>query len=185
MKPRLKLDIGFKDLLSVFMPVAEDEASLRLNVAHSFGGDRPVVIGLSVRTLFDAALTTLIPSLKTRSIVMSAVNIETMALIAESHGLTVHAVDITPETLLPSPEGLDQALKDSGARIVVIAQLYGAVSDLSALAEVCRRHDAVLIEDAAQAFCGDFHRGDPSADLSLFSFGPVKRATALGARSRW
>lgn len=95
MKPRLKLDIGFKDLLSVFMSVAEDEASLRLDVAHSFGGDRPVVIGLSVRTLFDAALTTLIPSLKARSIVMSAVNIETMALIAESHGLTVHAVDIT------------------------------------------------------------------------------------------
>ncbi|WKL58779.1 DegT/DnrJ/EryC1/StrS family aminotransferase [Asticcacaulis sp. ZE23SCel15] len=180
MKPRLKLDIGFKDLLSVFMPVAVDEASLRLKIAHGFGGDRPLVAGLSVRTLFDAALTTLIPELGAGSIVMSAVNIETMRMIAESHGLDVHAVDIVSETLLPTPQALEQALKDSGARIVVIAQLYGAVSDLKPLAEVCRRHEAVLIEDAAQAFCGDFHRGDPAADLSLFSFGPVKRATALG-----
>lgn len=180
MKPRLKLDIGFKDLLSVFMPVAEDEASLRLRIAQRFGGDRPVVAGLSVRTLFDAALTVLIPECDARSIVMSAVNIETMRMIAESHGLDIHAVDIVSETLLPTPQALEAALKDSGARIVVIAQLYGAVSDLAPLAEVCRRHNAVLIEDAAQAWCGDFHRGDPAADLSLFSFGPVKRATALG-----
>ena len=111
---------------------------------------------------------------------MSAVNIETMFTIAESHGLKVHALDLSTETLLPSPQALAAALRKTAARVVVLAQLYGAVSPLDEMADVCRRHGAVLIEDAAQAFSGDFHRGDPGADLSLFSFGPIKRATALG-----
>ena len=38
----------------------------------------------------------------------------------------------------------------------------------------------LLIEDAAQAYTGDDWRGEPLADVSLFSFGPVKPATALG-----
>jgi len=37
-----------------------------------------------------------------------------------------------------------------------------------------------VLEDAAQAFAGRFHRGDADADASLFSFGPIKRRTALG-----
>ena len=179
MQPRLKLDVGFDDLISVFAPVCDDPQRLKEQVATRFGGERSVVVGFSVRTLFDAALTML--GARAGSVaMMSAVNIQTMFTIAESHGLRVAALDLLPETLLPSPQALDAALHATAARIVVIAQLYGAVSPLRELAEVCRRHGAVLIEDAAQAFSGDFHKGDPDADISLFSFGPIKRATALG-----
>jgi dTDP-4-amino-4,6-dideoxygalactose transaminase len=38
----------------------------------------------------------------------------------------------------------------------------------------------VLIEDCAQAYAGPEYHGDPAADASLFSFGPIKAATALG-----
>ncbi len=179
MQPRLKLDVGFDDLLSVFAPVFDDPRRLTEQVALRFGGERSVVAGLSVRTLFDAALT-MLGARAGGVALMSAVNIETMFTIAENHGLRVAALDLLPGTLLPSPQTLDAALRATAARIVVIAPLYGAVSPLRELAEVCRRHGAVLIEDAAQAYSGDFHKGDPDADLSLFSFGPIKRATALG-----
>ena len=179
MRPRLKLDIGFNDLLSVFAPVFDKRQKLRTEVVRRFGGERAVVVGFSARTLFDAALMALnLPA--GSGAILSAVNIETMFTIVESHSLNVTGLDLVADTLLPSPQALNAALQATAARVVVIAQLYGAISPLNEIAEVCRRHGAVLIEDAAQAFSGDFHKGDPDADISLFSFGPIKRATALG-----
>ncbi|MFK8845688.1 DegT/DnrJ/EryC1/StrS family aminotransferase [Streptomyces sp. Ac-502] len=49
-----------------------------------------------------------------------------------------------------------------------------------ALAELAARRGWLLVEDCAQAYSGPDFRGDPGADVSLFSFGPIKTATALG-----
>ena len=38
----------------------------------------------------------------------------------------------------------------------------------------------MLIEDCAQAYSGGDYRGHERADVSMFSFGPIKTATALG-----
>jgi perosamine synthetase len=38
----------------------------------------------------------------------------------------------------------------------------------------------LLIEDCAQAYVGCGYAGDPLADVSMFSFGPIKTNTALG-----
>jgi perosamine synthetase len=45
---------------------------------------------------------------------------------------------------------------------------------------VARKHGVALVEDAAQAFHGDGYRGDPGSAVTMFSFGPIKTATALG-----
>ncbi len=179
MQPRLALDIGWGDLLSVFAPMPKAGRETFEADILAFWQGRAGVVGLSVRSLFLAWLgaSGLRPG---DTIVMSAVNIANMRDIVEAEGFRVHPVDIRLETLLPAPEALEAALRETGARGVVIAQLFGAVSSLKAHAEVCRRFGAVLIEDAAQAFAGDFHGGDPEADITLFSFGPIKRATALG-----
>ncbi len=183
MQPRLRLDIAVADLLSVFAPLPN---ARRRGVRDRFTAEilsfwhgRQGVVALSVRSALLAWLNVagLAPG---STIVMSAVNIASMREIVEAEGFSVHPVDIRLDTLLPDPGDLDAALRETEARCVIIAQLFGAVSRLKAHAEVCRRHRAVLIEDAAQAFAGTFHRGDPDADVSLFSFGPIKRATALG-----
>jgi dTDP-4-amino-4,6-dideoxygalactose transaminase len=41
-------------------------------------------------------------------------------------------------------------------------------------------HGLLLVEDVAQSFTGLDYRGSPAADVSLFSFGPIKTGTALG-----
>jgi dTDP-4-amino-4,6-dideoxygalactose transaminase len=61
-----------------------------------------------------------------------------------------------------------------------VAHLFGARADLEQLAEVSRREGLLLIEDCAQSFRGPDDTGSPLAEISLFSFGAIKTATALG-----
>ncbi len=176
MRPRLRLDISYADLFSVFTPLTPlNEVVSPVNIKlfpHS-------VVCLSARSAFHALLQTLaLPP--TAPIIYSAITIETMVAIAQEHGLSPHFVDIDPATMLPSAADLDALLVKTGAKVVVIAQLFGCVSSLKAHGEVCRKHGALLVEDCAQAFSGDFHLGDAAADFSLFSYGPIKRFTALG-----
>src|SRR5437762_1436909 len=51
---------------------------------------------------------------------------------------------------------------------------------LPPLAATCRRHGILLVEDCAQSFAGPPDTGDELAVVSMFSFGILKTATALG-----
>ena len=129
-----------------------------------------------MRTAFDAALQAL--DLKSGDeVVMSAVNIESMADVVRAHGVKIVPVDIDLRTLAPHPEAV-RAVITPRTRVILIAHLFGARVDLAPYATL-RGPRRVLVEDCAQAWDGDF-RGSPEADLSLFSFGPIKRRTALG-----
>jgi perosamine synthetase len=173
MRPRLLLDISYADLFSVFTPYNQAAALGDITLFP------PHVVCLSARSAFHALLQKLaLPP--AAPIIYSAITIETMVAIAQEHGLTPHFVDIAPATMLPSAADLDALLAKTGAKVVVIAQLFGCVSSLKAHGDICKKHGALLVEDCAQAFSGDFHLGDSAADFSLFSFGPIKRFTALG-----
>jgi dTDP-4-amino-4,6-dideoxygalactose transaminase len=68
-------------------------------------------------------------------------------------------------------------------RAVIIVHLYGQMSDPQAVEAFARRHDLVLIEDAAQAFGGDFN-GRPAGSVgvaSCLSFDPTKPVSAPGS----
>src|SRR4029079_15114944 len=56
----------------------------------------------------------------------------------------------------------------------------GTRVDLSAIAAVAARTGALLVEDSAQRFPCPGEIGAPLADVSLFSLGPIKTASALG-----
>jgi dTDP-4-amino-4,6-dideoxygalactose transaminase len=88
-------------------------------------------------------------------------------------------VDVDLETLSVSVESLESAVTPR-TRAVLIAHLFGSRMPLDEIVEFARSHGLVFIEDCAQAFTGDAYRGHPHADVSLFSFGPIKTATALG-----
>jgi dTDP-4-amino-4,6-dideoxygalactose transaminase len=63
---------------------------------------------------------------------------------------------------------------------VLIAHLFGTSSPLDAQIAAARRHGLLFVEDCAQAFRGRSDTGHPEADVSMFSFGTIKTATALG-----
>jgi dTDP-4-amino-4,6-dideoxygalactose transaminase len=62
---------------------------------------------------------------------------------------------------------------------VLVAHLFGSRMPVDGIARLARARGLVLIEDCAQAFTGDAWRGHRDSDACLFSFGPIKNATAL------
>jgi hypothetical protein len=102
-----------------------------------------------------------------------------MVRIIERHGLCPVSVDLDTATLEPRIELLEAAVSPR-SRAILVAHLFGGCVDLAPAATFARRHGLLLIEDCAQAFRGAGEMGDPAADVSMFSFGTLKTATAAG-----
>ena len=133
---------------------------------------------LSVRSAFDLVLQALPPGDRDE-VVFSALTHPDMVRIAEAHHLKPIPLDIDLETLAPQTHLLERVIS-SRTRVVVVAHLFGTRIDLRPIAAQARRAGALVVEDSAQCFRGPGERGDTLADVSLFSFGPIKTATALG-----
>lgn len=177
---RHRLDIGWFDLLTAawhcFTPRRVETAQVDLERYRSPAGD--VLACLSVRSGWDLLL-----SAKNWSagaeVLISALTVPDMVRIAEHHGLTAVPLDIDFDTLAPSPEALQRAITPR-TKAVVVAHLFGRRLELGPLIEAAHARGLFFVEDCAQAFAGGEYFGDDRADASLFSFGPIKTATALG-----
>jgi dTDP-4-amino-4,6-dideoxygalactose transaminase len=110
---------------------------------------------------------------------MSAMTIPDMARIVEHHGLVPIPVDLDVDTLGPNLESLRRAITPA-SRAIVVAHLCGGRLSVDPVVAEARKHGLLVIEDCAQAFDGHNYTGAPEADVSMFSFGPIKTATALG-----
>jgi perosamine synthetase len=179
MFPRHRLDITLPDmaaaLLSFGMPL--NKRRLEQDIA-SFWNREHVRVSFTVRTSLDAILTALdLPP--GSEVLMSAITIRDMVQVVLNHKLRVIPIDVRIDDLSVSAIDLEQCISDK-TRIVLIAQLFGVIADLQPIGDVCRKKGILLIEDCAQAFCGTNYRGSEYADISMFSFGPIKSSTALG-----
>ena len=132
----------------------------------------------SVRSGFHLLLTALdLPP--GSEVLFSAVTHPDMPRIAVHHGLVPVPVDLDPATLAPTSTALTRAI-GSRSRLLVVAHLFGGHVDLEPVAAACRERGIMLVEDCAQAYLGPPDAGDPAATVSMFSFGILKTATALG-----
>jgi 8-amino-3,8-dideoxy-alpha-D-manno-octulosonate transaminase len=60
------------------------------------------------------------------------------------------------QTLCLDPRSVEQAIT-SKTKAVLVVHMCGAMAQIDALAEICRRHQLTLIEDAAQAAGATYH----------------------------
>lgn len=189
MYARKRLDIGWLDLahgLTGSLTRGEESFSKR-RVESWFdagsGGSRPTrpargaLCCLSVRTGFDLYLQAL--ALPPGSeVLMSALTIPDMWKIVEHHGLVPVPIDLDPATLAPRIDLVRRAATNK-TRALLIAHLFGACVPLEPYLALARERGWVLLEDCAQSFTGSDSKGHPEADVSMFSFGPIKTAAAL------
>ena len=112
-------------------------------------------------------------------IVFSALTVPDMPRVARHHGLRPVPLDIDSATGAWDEAALKRCVGPR-TRAVVLAHLFGARVDLGPALEVVRRNGVAVVEDCAEAYAGPDWTGHAQADLSLFSFGPTKTATALG-----
>lgn len=99
-------------------------------------------------------------------------------------GATPDFADIDPETRNLSPEALESGWKED-TKAVVAVDYAGLPCDMPRIAAVARAHGAIVIEDACHGIGGGFTHegkyykigGHPWADMTTFSFHPVKTLT--------
>lgn len=96
-------------------------------------------------------------------------------------GATPVFVDIDPVTYNIDPAQIEAKITPR-TRAIIPVHLYGQMADMDAILEVARRHDLVVIEDAAQAIGAEYRgcRAGSLSDYGCFSFFPSKNLGAAG-----
>lgn len=177
---RKRIDIGWLDLLSAAVNCFRPDSRTAANNATEavWSTDDRAFVCLSVRTGLDLVLKALeLP--EGSEVLISAITILDMVRIIEHHGLVPVPIDLNTNDMSPRVDLLKRALTTK-TKAILVAQLFGGRFDLAPFVEFARQHRLILLEDCAQAFEGDRYRGNDKADVSMFSFGPIKTATALG-----
>jgi dTDP-4-amino-4,6-dideoxygalactose transaminase len=177
---RKRLDIGWGDLAYGCLECARPSPApfSDADIAGDWIPPGEALICLSVRSGLDLLLTALdLP--RESEVLLSAVNIPDMARIIERHGLHGLPVDIEPDTFHPAADAFRRAISPR-TRVMLVAHLFGSLAEMDEIARVAEQNGILLVEDCAQAFAGRRYAGHPACGVSLFSFGPIKTATALG-----
>ncbi len=90
-------------------------------------------------------------------------------------GATPVFVDIDPETLNIDPNAVEEAVTEQTKAICVV-HYAGVPADMDGIAAIAKRHELILIEDAAQAI-GSTYGGQPAGsfgEFAAFSFHETK-----------
>jgi dTDP-4-amino-4,6-dideoxygalactose transaminase len=174
---RKRLDIGWSDLAFAVAACA--------GLVRAPRTTRPLLtrradslVCLSVRSGLDLLLTELAWPAGSE-VLVSAITIPDIPRILREHGLVPVPVDLDPETLAVDEVMLARVCSPR-TRAVLVAHLFGARSPMDGIVAFAQARGLMVIEDCAQAFAADEFAGDARSDVRMFSFGPVKTATALG-----
>ena len=177
---RARLDLSWPDFAfaatSCLLPGRCDELEDRVRRAFPDGDE--ALVCLAVRSGFDALLGALdLPA--GSEVLLSAVTIPDMPRIVRAHGLVPVPVDVDPESLAPDLDALGRATSPR-SRVLVVAHLFGAVSELGPARAFARTHGLLFVEDCAQSYIPGRFRGSPESDVRMLSFGPIKTDTGMG-----
>lgn len=92
-------------------------------------------------------------------------------------------IDSEADTWNMSPEALEKAFeKYPDTRIVIVVHLYGISAKIDEISDICNRHNAILIEDAAESL-GTLYKGKMTGTFGkygVYSFNGNKIITTSG-----
>jgi dTDP-4-amino-4,6-dideoxygalactose transaminase len=92
-------------------------------------------------------------------------------------------IDSDYETWNMCPKALEKAFeKYPEVKAVIVVHLYGLSADMDRIVELCKKHNVVLIEDAAESL-GTYYKGQHTGtfgDYGIFSFNGNKIITTSG-----
>ncbi len=104
-------------------------------------------------------------------VIVPALTIISCPNAVHQQGATVRVADARPDTWNIDPDDIRRKLTDRTKAIMVV-HTYGCPADMEAVEDICRQHDLILIEDAAEAH-GAIYKGRRAGsfgDVSCFSF---------------
>lgn len=78
-------------------------------------------------------------------------------------------IDSEYETWNMDPQALEKAFElYPDVKVVILVHLYGTPAKLDEICEICRKHDAILIEDAAESF-GASYKGKETGSFGKYN----------------
>ncbi|MEO5814122.1 MAG: DegT/DnrJ/EryC1/StrS family aminotransferase [Gemmatimonadaceae bacterium] len=178
MIPRGAPYISWTDLLagSVYCVLPGSADALQRNIEALWAPN--TVASLSVRSGLDALLH-VFAFPRGSEIIVSAITIPHVVDILLEYGLVPVPVDIDLATLAIDADDVRSAITPR-TKAILVAHVFGSRMPLDEIVAVAREHSLPLLEDCAQANDGSAWRGHADATVSMFSFGSIKRQTALG-----
>ncbi len=177
---RTQLKIGWSDLFASLQKGygAPDRILERDRAERYFSRRGNAIACFSVRSGFDLMLQAL--DLKPGDeVVFSALNVRAMIKVVNNLGLVPVPVDVDLATMEPKLDMLEKVITPK-SKVFVAAHLFGTRLDLSKSFAFAKSRGVLTVEDCAQAFNGSDYLGSELADVVMYSFGPIKTATALG-----
>ncbi|MFN2183147.1 MAG: DegT/DnrJ/EryC1/StrS family aminotransferase, partial [Anaerolineae bacterium] len=114
-------------------------------------------------------------------VVVPALTAAFTALAVSMAGSQPVFADIDPRHYTLDPEAFEAAITPRTAAVIPV-HLYGCPADMDRIVEVARRHNLLVLEDAAQAH-GARYKGQHAGglgDVAAFSFYPSKNLGAYG-----
>lgn len=91
-------------------------------------------------------------------------------------------IDSDYETWNMSPKALEEAFEKYTPKAVIVVHLYGLSANMDKIVDICKKHNVILIEDAAESL-GSYYKGKHTGtfgDYGIFSFNGNKIITTSG-----
>ena len=90
-------------------------------------------------------------------------------------------IDIDPVTFNMDPAKIEVAITEKTKAIIPV-HLYGQMADMTEIMEIAKKHNLVVIEDAAQAIGAEYKDAKPGelGTAATYSFFPTKNLGAYG-----
>jgi dTDP-4-amino-4,6-dideoxygalactose transaminase len=114
-------------------------------------------------------------------VVVPALTATFTALAVSMAGATPVLADVDPQRLTLDPAAFEAAITPRTAAVIPV-HLYGCPADMEPIVQIARRHNLLVLEDAAQAHGARYQgrRVGGLADVAAFSFYPSKNLGAYG-----
>ncbi|MFN2243896.1 MAG: DegT/DnrJ/EryC1/StrS family aminotransferase [Anaerolineae bacterium] len=114
-------------------------------------------------------------------VVVPALTAAFTAMAVSMAGAQPVFADIDPQRYTLDPEAFEAAITPRTAAVIPV-HLYGCPADMDRIVEVARRHNLLVLEDAAQAHGARYQgrRAGGLGDVAAFSFYPSKNLGAYG-----
>jgi dTDP-4-amino-4,6-dideoxygalactose transaminase len=111
-------------------------------------------------------------------VIVPALTFAATANVVEHVGATPRFVDVDPHTLNIDPAAIEAAITPA-TRALMPVHFGGLPCDMDAIAAIARKHDLLIIEDAAHAIGARYHGQMVGSigDFTCFSFYPNKNMT--------
>ena len=175
----MKPQIGWSDLAAGALAcLTEGDREALVRRAEAYWPGESSLLCFSVRSGFDLLLQAL-ELQPDDEVIFSAVNIKGMISIVQRSGYLPVPLDFDLASITPTAETLERALSPR-SKVLVVAHLFGCRLEFEHLIDAAHAAGLIVVEDCAQAFNGHGYPGHPKSDVVMFSFGPLKNATALG-----